>query len=153
MSSKSATMYGGGSSPPLIAIVMLSMHGPSRTPAVVRLTSMSTIGARVPIWNDSVPVQPMIVVAVTVMNALNNALAKARALWRGLEQVTIDPAAYGLSAPRQAQLRQALADETEALSRLSSALRGASDADLLKAAAATALPTTFGSSWRARRSW
>jgi len=74
--------------------------------------------------------------ATTVQRPVMEAdFAKARALWRGLEQRTIDPAAYGLSAPRQAQLVKALADETEALSRLSSALRGASDADLLKAAA------------------
>jgi len=65
---------------------------------------------------------------------------KARALWRGIEQLTLDPVAYGLSAPRQGQLRQALLDETEALSRLSAALRGASDADLLKAAAALKAP-------------
>lgn len=79
--------------------------------------------------------------ATTVQRpAMEADFAKARALWRGLEQVTIDPAAYGLSAPRQAQLVKALADETEALSRLSSALRGASDADLLKAAAALKPP-------------
>lgn len=65
---------------------------------------------------------------------------KARALWRGIEQLTLDSVAYGLSAPRQGQLRQALIDETEALSRLSAALRGASDADLLKAAAALKAP-------------
>lgn len=79
--------------------------------------------------------------ATTVQRPVMEAdYAKARALWRGLEQVAIDPAAYGLSAPRQAQLRQALADETEALSRLSQALRGASDAELLKAAAALKAP-------------
>ena len=79
--------------------------------------------------------------ATTVQRpAMEADFAKARALWRGLEQRPIDPAAYGLSAPRQAQLVKALADETEALSRLSSALRGASDADLLKAAAALKPP-------------
>ena len=79
--------------------------------------------------------------ATTVQRPVMEAdFAKARALWRGLEQRPIDPAAYGLSAPRQAQLVKALADETEALSRLSSALRGASDADLLKAAAALKPP-------------
>lgn len=79
--------------------------------------------------------------ATTVQRPVMEAdYAKARALWRGLEQRTIDPTAYGLSAPRQAQLRQALADETEALSRLSQALRGASDAELLKAAAALKAP-------------
>ena len=79
--------------------------------------------------------------ATTVQRpAMEADFAKARALWRGLEQRTIDPATYGLSGPRQIQLRQALADETEALSRLSAALRSASDGDLLKAAAALKPP-------------
>lgn len=79
--------------------------------------------------------------ATTVQRpAMEADFAKARALWRRLEQLQLDPAAYGLSAPRQAQLVKALADETEALSRLSSALRSASDADLLKAAAAIKAP-------------
>ena len=79
--------------------------------------------------------------ATTVQRpAMEADYAKARALWRSIEQRPLDPAAFGLSVPRQAQLRQALLDETDALSRLSSALRGASDADLLKAAAALKPP-------------
>jgi len=62
--------------------------------------------------------------------------AHARALWAQVERQRIDTASYGLSAARAAQLKQALADETLALARLSDALRGGDNAQLLQAAAA-----------------
>ena len=80
---------------------------------------------------------------------LERAYAHARTLWRGIEQHAVDSAAYGLSAPRQAQLRKALDDETAALGQLSDALRGNDNANLLKAAVAIRPPfakafTAFG---------
>ena len=80
---------------------------------------------------------------------LERAYAQARTLWRAVEQNTVDGAAYGLSAPRQAQLRKALDDETAALGQLSDALRGSDNGQLLKAAVAIKPPfakafTAFG---------
>ncbi|MEO8298454.1 MAG: hypothetical protein ABI574_11665 [Burkholderiales bacterium] len=66
--------------------------------------------------------------------------AAARALWRRIEIMSFDPTTYGLTPTRSNQLAQARTDETAALSRLSMALREASDADLLKAAAAIKPP-------------
>lgn len=81
--------------------------------------------------------------------AMERAYTQARTLWRGIEQQTVDGAAYGLSAPRQAQLRKAIDDETAALGQLSDALRGSDNARLLKSAAAIKPPfakafTAFG---------
>lgn len=80
---------------------------------------------------------------------LELAYAQARALWRGIEHQPIDAAAYGLPADKQAQLRQAIEEESAALARLSDALRGNDDAATLKAAAAIKPPfarafTVFG---------
>lgn len=80
---------------------------------------------------------------------LEQAYAQARTLWRGVELHAVDTAAYGLSAPRQAQLRTAIDDETAALSQLSDALRGSDNGRLLKAAVAVKPPfakafTAFG---------
>jgi len=80
---------------------------------------------------------------------LEQAYAQARTRWLGIEQQPVDGVAYGLSAPRQAQLRKALDDETAALSRLSDALRDSDNAQLLKAAVAIKPPfarafTAFG---------
>lgn len=80
---------------------------------------------------------------------LEQAYGEARALWRGIERQPIDAVAYGLSAAREAQLRKSLDDETAALSRLSDALRGSDNAQVLKAAAAIKPPfsrafTAFG---------
>ena len=75
--------------------------------------------------------------------------AEARALWRSIEQNLPDPKAYQLSEAQQAQFNKGMADVTQALSRLSDALRGADNAALLKAAAAIKPPfartfTAFG---------
>jgi uncharacterized protein YukE len=75
--------------------------------------------------------------------------AEARALWRRIEQNLPDPKAYQLSEAQQAQFNKGMADVTQALSRLSDALRGADNAALLKAAAAIKPPfartfTAFG---------
>jgi hypothetical protein len=79
--------------------------------------------------------------ATTVQRPVMEAdFAVARALWRHIENQSFDAAVYGLSAARAGQLAQARADESNALSRLSQALRGASDADLLKAAAGIKQP-------------
>lgn len=66
--------------------------------------------------------------------------AAARASWRRIEGMSFDPAVFRLTEARAAQLAQARTDESNALSRLSMALRGSSDADLLKAAAAIKQP-------------
>jgi len=75
--------------------------------------------------------------------------AEARALWRSIEQNLPDPKVYQLSEAQQAQFNKGMADVTQALSRLSDALRGADNAALLKAAAAIKPPfartfTAFG---------
>lgn len=67
---------------------------------------------------------------------LELAFAEARVLWAGIEKNPPDPRVYALSPARAAQLRKGVADETEALSRLSDALRGDDPPALLKAAAA-----------------
>lgn len=67
---------------------------------------------------------------------LELAYAEARAVWRGIEQNPPDPQIYALTPGRLAQLSKAMADEAEALSQLSDALRGTDNAALLKAAAA-----------------
>ena len=72
--------------------------------------------------------------------AVETDFAAARALWRRIELMSFDPAIYRLTEARAKQLAQARADESNALSRLSLALNGASDADLLKAAAAIKQP-------------
>lgn len=81
--------------------------------------------------------------------ALDAAFGHARALWRAVEREPVDATALALSATREQQLRQGVADETAALSRLSTALRGDDAAALLKAAAAIKPPyartfTAFG---------
>jgi hypothetical protein len=78
---------------------------------------------------------------------LEQAYAKARTLWRGVELNAVDAAVYGLSAPRQAQLHKALDEETVALSQLSDALRGNDNGLLLKAA--TALKPPFAKAFTA----
>lgn len=75
--------------------------------------------------------------------------AEAAARWRAVEQASVDTAAYRLSPARATQLRQALADEAQALSRLSAALRDADNTALLAAARAIKPPfarafTAFG---------
>lgn len=67
---------------------------------------------------------------------LEQAGLQAAALWRGIERQPVDATAYGLSPQRQAQLRQALDDESLALDRLSQALRLGSNEQVLTAAAA-----------------
>lgn len=81
--------------------------------------------------------------------ALAAEFATARALWHRVEGAPIDAVAWALSPAREARLRRGLADETQALQRLSEALRGRDDAALLKAAAAIKPPfvrayTAFG---------
>jgi hypothetical protein len=71
---------------------------------------------------------------------LTRAYTKARALWRGIESERIDAQAYALSPQREAQLVQAIRDESAALDRLSDTLRGNDTAALLKAAAAIKPP-------------
>jgi hypothetical protein len=80
---------------------------------------------------------------------LERAYAHARTLWRGIELHAGDGASFGLSEPRQGQLRNALDDETAALVQLSDALRGRDNGRLLKAAVAIKPPfarafTAFG---------
>jgi hypothetical protein len=75
--------------------------------------------------------------------------ARARALWHAVERMPLQPNALRLSPARERQLRQGLADEGEALAKLSDALRGASATALLQAAAALKPPfarsfTAFG---------
>jgi tetratricopeptide (TPR) repeat protein len=75
--------------------------------------------------------------------------AEARALWRSIEQNLPDPKAYRLNEAQQAQFNKGMADVTQALSRLSEALRGTDDVALLKAAATIKPPfartfTAFG---------
>lgn len=72
--------------------------------------------------------------------ALLAGFARARALWRVVEQQTVDARALGLSPARLRQWQQGLADETAALARLSDALRTADDAGVLQAAAAIKAP-------------
>lgn len=68
--------------------------------------------------------------------AMEEAFARARALWRGVEQNLPSPPVYGLNEARLAQFNRGMADVTAALARLSDALRGTDNAALLKAAAA-----------------
>jgi hypothetical protein len=80
---------------------------------------------------------------------LEKAFAESSARWRAVEQNLPDPRVYHLTPAREAQLRKGLADEAAAMSRLSDALRGSDDAQLLKAAAAVKPPyarafTAFG---------
>jgi hypothetical protein len=80
---------------------------------------------------------------------LEKAFAESSARWRAVEQKLPDPRAYRLTPAREAQLRKGLADEAAAMSRLSDALRGSDDAQLLRAAAAIKPPfsrvfTAFG---------
>ena len=88
--------------------------------------------------------------ATTVQrNAMEADFVTVRALWRGIETLDIVAADHGLSAARAAQWAKARDEETAALSRLSQALRQASDAELLKAAGAIKPPfirayTAFG---------
>lgn len=82
---------------------------------------------------------------------LERHFAHARARWHAVEGLVIDTAAHGLSAARAAQLRQAMDEESAALSRLSDALRADDTARLLKAAVAIKPPfarafTSFGRS-------
>lgn len=65
--------------------------------------------------------------------------ARASALWRPIETLQLD-AEYRLSPAQLSQLNSARQDESAALSRLSQALRQGSDAEVLKAAAATKPP-------------
>jgi hypothetical protein len=81
--------------------------------------------------------------------AMEEAFARARGLWRGIEQNLPNPQAYHLNEARLAQFNRGMADVTAALSRLSDALRGTDNAALLKAAAAIKPPfartfTAFG---------
>jgi hypothetical protein len=80
---------------------------------------------------------------------LEKAFAESSARWRAVEQNLPDPRVYHLTQAREAQLRKGLADEAAAMSRLSDALRGSDDAQLLKAASAVKPPyarafTAFG---------
>jgi hypothetical protein len=72
--------------------------------------------------------------------AIEVEFAKARAIWRHIEVMEFNAAAYGLSPARARQLAQARADESDALSALSQALHAGSDTDVLKAAAAIKPP-------------
>ncbi len=72
----------------------------------------------------------------TQRTELEQAYAQARAVWRGIEQHQPDPQIYALTPARFAQLTQAMADEAQALSQLSQALRGTDNAAVLKAAVA-----------------
>jgi hypothetical protein len=67
---------------------------------------------------------------------LERSYVQARTLWRDVDQHTVDGAAYGLSAPREAQLRKALDGETAALGQLSDPLRRSDNGRLLKSAVA-----------------
>lgn len=80
---------------------------------------------------------------------LEHAYAEARALWRQVEQSRLDPQVYRLGDAQWAQFNKGLSDVTQALTRLSDALRGGDAALLLKAAAAVKPPfsrtfTAFG---------
>lgn len=80
---------------------------------------------------------------------LEQAFAESSARWRAVEQNLPDPHVYRLTPARETQFRKGLADEAAAMSRLSDALRGSDDAQLLKAAAAIKPPfsrvfTAFG---------
>ncbi|MBL8332907.1 MAG: hypothetical protein JNM08_07390 [Rubrivivax sp.] len=80
---------------------------------------------------------------------LERAFAEASARWREVETHLPDPRRHGLSAAREAQFRQGVAAETQALARLSDALRGTDAAALLAAARAIKPPfarafTAFG---------
>jgi len=73
----------------------------------------------------------------------------ARALWRRVEQNLPDPQMYQLGAAQRTQFTKGMSDVTQALTRLSDALRGGDDGQLLKAAAAVKPPfsrtfTAFG---------
>lgn len=62
--------------------------------------------------------------ATTVQRpAIEIDFAAARASWRRIEGMSFDPAVFRLTEARAAQLAQARADESNALSRLSMALR------------------------------
>lgn len=73
--------------------------------------------------------------------AMVRAFAQARAAWIAIERTPLDADRHGLSAQRLEQYRRGVADETEALSRLSEALRSG-DGTVL-AAAAEALKPPF----------
>lgn len=80
---------------------------------------------------------------------LEKTFAHARALWAQVERQPVDAARHGLSGPRAAQLQKALAEESLALARLSDALRGGDNAQVLQAAGAIKAPfarafTAFG---------
>ena len=66
--------------------------------------------------------------------------AVARARWRDIEAMSFDATVYGLSPARARQLAEARAEESQAQSALSEALRAGCDADVLKAAAAIKPP-------------
>lgn len=65
---------------------------------------------------------------------------KARVLWHRIETLQLDAAEYGLTPDRAQQLTQARAAESDALSRLSAAIHGAADDEILKAASALKAP-------------
>lgn len=80
---------------------------------------------------------------------LEQAYVHARALWHQIEAHRPDLAAHGLTGNRAAQFMAGMAAETDALARLSDALRGADAAALLRAASAIKPPfakvfTAFG---------
>jgi hypothetical protein len=72
--------------------------------------------------------------------AMRQQFNQALALWQALQSQPIEPAEWGLSAARAAQLRQGLSDETAALARLDQALREAGDAAIVQAAQAIKPP-------------
>jgi len=72
--------------------------------------------------------------------SLDQTYAQARALWLEVERDPADARSLQLDAARERQWREALADETRALSRLSQALRSDDGAALLQAAAAVKPP-------------
>lgn len=71
---------------------------------------------------------------------LRGQFSAARALWRRIETQDFGTAAFGLAPAQAAQLNQALAQEGAALSRLSRALDGGDDAEVLQAAGAIKPP-------------
>jgi hypothetical protein len=88
-------------------------------------------------------------ISVTMRAEIERAFAEARAQWRLVEQNLPDAADYRMAPRRFAQFKQALADESAALTSLSDALRGGDDAALLKGAQAIKPPfarafTAFG---------
>jgi len=80
---------------------------------------------------------------------LERAYAHARTLWRSIEGESVDAPQYGLSPARAAQLRNAIDEESTALTQLSDALRGSDKTRILKSEAAIKSPfaralTAFG---------